>query len=420
MNIHAAESLFDEQKYLDAYNLCIELLRDNSLDEDERINILLLMEKSAISASAKVLSDTIPSLPWQDCQPDLDELHIPDILTPPLDMLITLLGTVDDIGRVFELNAQIKGHLNLEKRNSLLRLTKTIDLSTSVRRAALSCCFVTIESTIDFYFTDSFEFNDILKKAFPHLQTAEDLRDYKDNEGLLPPTYSYTDDEKAADVCRIVDEYFPKIVNYHNSNYLTSNKEQFVSVTDTLLTALDGCKLLLSGIDTKSPSIKLKALELSAQIITFELTSCLKTGGNSIMSILTTPDLRRDAIKELAEIHEKISQIDPSFVAPALPSETPTNQPINSGGGCYVATAVYGSYDCPEVWTLRRYRDYTLAKTWYGRVFIKAYYAISPSIVKWFGHTEWFKKMWQSRLNLMVTKLKERGVKSTPYEDKEW
>ena len=28
--------------------------------------------------------------------------------------------------------------------------------------------------------------------------------------------------------------------------------------------------------------------------------------------------------------------------------------------GCYVATAVYGSYDCPEVWTLRRYRDDTL------------------------------------------------------------
>ncbi len=41
--------------------------------------------------------------------------------------------------------------------------------------------------------------------------------------------------------------------------------------------------------------------------------------------------------------------------------------------GCYVATAVYGSYDCPEVWTLRRYRDNTLAETWYGRVFIKLY-----------------------------------------------
>ena len=94
--------------------------------------------------------------------------------------------------------------------------------------------------------------------------------------------------------------------------------------------------------------------------------------------------------------------------------------PAKSGGGCYVATAVYGSYDCPEVWTLRRYRDYTLAETWHGRAFIKTYYAVSPTLVKWFGHTEWFKKMWQGTLNRMVEKLQLEGYESTPYEDKEW
>jgi hypothetical protein len=88
--------------------------------------------------------------------------------------------------------------------------------------------------------------------------------------------------------------------------------------------------------------------------------------------------------------------------------------------GCYVATAVYGSYDCPEVWTLRRYRDYTLAETWYGRAFIKIYYAISPSLVKWFGHTEWFKKMWKGKLDRMVSELQSKGVESTPYEDRVW
>ena len=35
----------------------------------------------------------------------------------------------------------------------------------------------------------------------------------------------------------------------------------------------------------------------------------------------------------------------------------------SSGGGCYVATAVYGSYDCPQVWTLRRYRERKRGKT---------------------------------------------------------
>ena len=92
----------------------------------------------------------------------------------------------------------------------------------------------------------------------------------------------------------------------------------------------------------------------------------------------------------------------------------------SSGGGCYVATAVYGSYDCPQVWTLRRYRDYTLAETWYGRAFIRTYYAISPTLVKWFGHTEWFKRMWKGKLDSMVADLNAEGVKDTPYEDRNW
>lgn len=89
-------------------------------------------------------------------------------------------------------------------------------------------------------------------------------------------------------------------------------------------------------------------------------------------------------------------------------------------GGCYVATCVYGSYDCPEVWTLRRFRDDTLGSTWYGRAFIRTYYAISPTLVKWFGHTDWFKSMWRGTLDKMVNTLKTKGVEDTPYNDKVW
>ncbi len=88
--------------------------------------------------------------------------------------------------------------------------------------------------------------------------------------------------------------------------------------------------------------------------------------------------------------------------------------------GCYVATCVYGSYNCPQVWTLRRYRDNTLAKTWYGRAFIHTYYAISPTIVKWFGNTVWFKKLWRGKLDKMVIKLNNDGISNTPYEDRNW
>ena len=85
--------------------------------------------------------------------------------------------------------------------------------------------------------------------------------------------------------------------------------------------------------------------------------------------------------------------------------------------GCYVATAVYGSYDCPEVWTLRRYRDNYLASGVLGRAFIKTYYAVSPTAVRWFGETKWFNKLWKSVLDKMVAKLKSRGYEDTPYQD---
>ncbi len=88
--------------------------------------------------------------------------------------------------------------------------------------------------------------------------------------------------------------------------------------------------------------------------------------------------------------------------------------------GCYIATCVYGNYDCPQVWTLRRYRDTTLASTWYGRAFIHTYYVISPTIVKWFGNTKWLKKVWKGKLDKMVEKLQANGFESTPYEDKNW
>ena len=88
--------------------------------------------------------------------------------------------------------------------------------------------------------------------------------------------------------------------------------------------------------------------------------------------------------------------------------------------GCYVATCVYGSYDCPQVWTLRRFRDDTLGSTWYGRAFIRIYYAISPTLVKWFGKTKWFKKLWRGKLDRMVKRLNGKGVKDTPYQDKQW
>ena len=88
-----------------------------------------------------------------------------------------------------------------------------------------------------------------------------------------------------------------------------------------------------------------------------------------------------------------------------------------TSGGCYIATAVYGSYDCPQVWTLRRFRDFKLANSAGGRLFIKAYYAISPTLVRWFGKTAWFNRLWRRKLNKMVDNMQKNGYADTPYND---
>ena len=98
-----------------------------------------------------------------------------------------------------------------------------------------------------------------------------------------------------------------------------------------------------------------------------------------------------------------------------------TDTPSTGGnGGCYIATSVYGSYDAPEVWTLRRFRDDVLGQTWYGRLFIKAYYATSPTLVRLFGDAEWFQNFWRDKLDTLVQNLQDDGFESTPYQDKDW
>ena len=85
--------------------------------------------------------------------------------------------------------------------------------------------------------------------------------------------------------------------------------------------------------------------------------------------------------------------------------------------GCYIATCVYGSYDCPDVWLLRRFRDNVLSKSWYGKAFIKLYYAISPTIVKIFGKSKAFKKICSKPLDRIVLSLRSKGYEDTPYID---
>lgn len=90
---------------------------------------------------------------------------------------------------------------------------------------------------------------------------------------------------------------------------------------------------------------------------------------------------------------------------------------VKNNQGCYIATCVYGSYDCPEVWTLRRFRDNVLKSSLFGRLFIKVYYSTSPSLVSLLGNKRLFQLFWKNTLDRLVHHLHTKGIDSSPYID---
>ena len=117
-------------------------------------------------------------------------------------------------------------------------------------------------------------------------------------------------------------------------------------------------------------------------------------------------EVREAAIKQTDLYAEKIRKYDETYRKPEF-----------KAGGCYIATCVYGSYDCPEVWVLRRFRDSVLTKSVLGRLFVKFYYAVSPSLVNKFGQNTLFRNIWQNPLDVLVGLLRKKGFEDTPYND---
>lgn len=99
-------------------------------------------------------------------------------------------------------------------------------------------------------------------------------------------------------------------------------------------------------------------------------------------------------------------------------SSTTRTTSTSSSGGCYIATAAYGSYDCPEVYVLRRFRDDVLKQSLLGRVFVKSYYTISPKIIKTFGKSSKFNSFNRLWLDRFVDALRGRRFSDHPYNDR--
>lgn len=229
-----------------------------------------------------------------------------------------------------------------------------------------------------------------------------------------------------------MNEWFNNTLNYYFDNRISNSTSASSVVAEKVLLCLTLMENFVEDISSEEEKLDLSAKELLVKIKTLILDSTIEVDG-CLISIFSSLENRQRRIDEIKELDNYILNLDPDYESleiPKLEPYSPPQKPVpsynesssnnTSSNGCYVATAVYGSYDCPEVWTLRRYRDDMLAKTWHGRLFIYLYYAISPTIVKLFGDTMWFKNMWRGKLDKKVKQLQNIGVESTPYNDKNW
>ncbi len=71
---------------------------------------------------------------------------------------------------------------------------------------------------------------------------------------------------------------------------------------------------------------------------------------------------------------------------------------------CFIATAIYGP-DAPETNFLRVWRDRVLLPTTAGRLFVRAYYAISPALVPLLCRSRSAAKTVRAALNALLAML---------------
>jgi hypothetical protein len=70
--------------------------------------------------------------------------------------------------------------------------------------------------------------------------------------------------------------------------------------------------------------------------------------------------------------------------------------PSKTKGGCFIATAVYGNEDAPELKLFRRFRDEFLLRRSIGRLFVSVYYSLSPHISALIKKSDRAKKLVQT------------------------
>jgi len=94
--------------------------------------------------------------------------------------------------------------------------------------------------------------------------------------------------------------------------------------------------------------------------------------------------------------------------APAPVPEPTTAAPASGDGGCFIATAAFGSYHAPEVVLLQKFRDRILLASEPGRLFVELYYRVSPPIAAFISRDDSLRRATRLSLKPLIFSIQHR------------
>jgi tetratricopeptide (TPR) repeat protein len=193
----------------------------------------------------------------------------------------------------------------------------------------------------------------------------------------------------AIDIDKVIMALINLSINHYNDFYELENAaSEYWERLEYCSLASSYCISLITDDMVKNSEVyKNNKINLLKDLVLNIVEKCewRKYKGDSVWNGSTYVDIYNDiwladsarkiSIAKYDEYVTEIQKIEPNYQPPTIKR---TGYLKSTKEGCYIATAVYGSYEAPEVMVLRKFRDEVLTQSLLGRVFIKTYYLISP------------------------------------------
>lgn len=162
---------------------------------------------------------------------------------------------------------------------------------------------------------------------------------------------------------------------------------------------------LIAQLRLSVPIEEITSLNLTNDAIVFFKNYSI-CGKSIVKNHIASPDFD----KKRDEYNQLVNKLAEGLPIKNIQSFLFSIEDIKSAGACYIATAVYGSYDAPQVLVLRAYRDNILSRTIFGRLFIKTYYKLSPPIANKLKHKSKMNNLVRIILDKFVYHLRNNNI----------